>query len=189
MALLLAALAVSLALEPDRQDVPLNVGLNCPGLANRAVPLTESLIAVDETFHSFDDAEDLLCLDLPEPVLAGGWRVTQVAVFGEARSFAELEESGLAYIRVDFELVNEDQDLALHVFEELGTQPFDVVELVDTSRYAPGTHMRIGGEDGLLRFNDRGAFLVTWSKGGFQLYATGRREGLPLSLPVLESIE
>jgi hypothetical protein len=186
--LLLVALAVALALEPERQDVPVKVGLNCPGLVNRAVPLTGNLISVDETLHSFHDAEDLLCLDLPEPVLADGWRVTQVAVYGEARSFAELEESGLAYILVGIELVNDDHDLALHIFEELGTG-FDVFEPVDTSRYAPGLDVRIDGEDGLLRFNDRGAFLVTWSKGGFQLYATGRREGFLPSLPVLESIE
>jgi hypothetical protein len=187
--LLLVALAVALLMEPDRQVAPVKVGLNCPGLASKAVPLADELISVDENLHSFNDAEDLLCLDLPEPVLADGWRVTQVAVYGEARSFDELEESGLAYLLVGIELVNEGQDLALHVFEELGTQPFDVFEPVDTSRYAPGLDVRIDGEDGLLRFNDRGAFLVTWSKAGFQLYATGRREGLPKSLPVLESFE
>ncbi len=187
--LLLAALAVALVLEPDRQEVPVKVGLNCPGLVDRAVPLTERLISVDETVHSIDEAEDLLCLDLPEPVLDGGWRVREVSVYGEARSVAELEESGLAYVLVGIELVNEGQDLALHVFEGLGTQPYDAFEPVLTSRYAPGSDVRIGGGDGLLRYNDRGAFLVTWSKGGFQLYATGRREGFPTSLPVLESIE
>lgn len=187
--LLIAALAAVLALETDRKDVPVHVGVNCPSLLERAAPITSNLIAVDQTVHSFGDAEDMLCFDLPEPALPDGWRVTQVAVYGEAKSLAELEESGLAYVLVGVELVSESHDLALHIFEESGSRLFDVVEPVDTSLYGPGIDVRIDREHGVLRYNDRGAFLMTWSEGDFQFYATGRREGFLQSLPVLEAIE